>query len=414
MNYKISKEILFKNLSKYVSYETTSNPNSNTHPSNELEFKLIYELENEMKKLGLKNISVSKYAYVYGYLPKNVSKDIKKVGFISHVDTSPDASGKDVKIKVHENYDGNDIELNKETSLSIKEFPFLKELKGRTLLTTDGNTLMGADDKAGCAEIMAILDYLVKHPEIEHGDIYVCFTPDEEIGEGTMYFELDKFPCDFAYTVDGGKEGEIAYENFNAAQAKVIIKGINIHPGSAKGHMLNSILIASEFNSMLDPNAIPSKTEGREGFNHLNNIEGTVEETTMYYIIRNHDKEKFNNQKHDFIEIANELNKKYNEDTIRLEIKDSYYNMYDIIKDHMEIVDIAKSAIKKAQVKKIIEPIRGGTDGASLTYKGLITPNLGTGGYNFHGKYECITLEGMQIASEIILNIIMAIPSLNK
>ena len=407
MNYKISKEDLFKRLEKYVSFETTSDPNSGLHPSNKQEFDLIYALKDELLELGLVDVYVSDYAYIYAKLPKNTDKNIKSLGFISHVDTSCDASGKGVKIIEHKNYDGKDVTLESGLTLSTKEFPFLSLLKGRTLLTTDGTTLMGADDKAGVAEVMAVLKYLQDNKNIIHGDIYVAFTPDEEIGEGTMFFELDKLPCDYAYTIDGSIEGEISYENFNAASAKVTIKGLNIHPGSAKDHMKNSILIACEFNSMLDSDAIPAKTEKYQGFNHLNNIEGSVEETKMNYIIRNHDKQKFLSQKQDFIDITNKLNKKYGKDTVILDLKDSYYNMFDIIKDKMEVVDVAKTAIEKAGIKPYIEPIRGGTDGASLTYKGLVCPNLGTGGFNFHGKYECISLEGMQIAAEVILNIIL-------
>ena len=249
MNYRISKESLFNRFKKYVSFETTSDPNSNLHPSNPKEFDLIYELEKEMKELGLKDVYVSENAYVYGYLPSNSKKEYSKVGFIAHVDTSCDASGKDVVIKVHEKYDGKDVNLNDDVCLRVSEFPFLKDLKDKTLLTTDGTTLMGADDKSGVAEILSAIEYLKNNPSIEHGDIYVSFTPDEEIGEGTMFFDLSKMPCDFAYTLDGGKEGEIAYENFNAASAVVTIKGINIHPGSAKGHMVNSILLSNEFDS---------------------------------------------------------------------------------------------------------------------------------------------------------------------
>ena len=405
MNVKISKENLFARLKKYCSYETTSSPVSNTHPSSDKEFVLINELKKELEEMGLVDIYVSKYAYLYARLPKN-EEGIKPIGFISHVDTSCDANGKDVKILRHDNYDGSDIVLENNTVLSQKEFPFLKGLVSRTLLTTDGNSLMGADDKAGIAEIMESIKYLKENPSIKHGDIYVAFTPDEEIGEGTLYFELDKFPCSFAYTIDGSVEGEISYENFNAASAKVTINGKNIHPGAAKDHMVNSILVAYEFNSMLNPLLRPEKTEGREGFNHLNNMEGNVEKTTLNYIIRNHDKEKFAAQKQSFLSIMDSLNKKYDKNTVEVVLKDSYYNMYDIIKDNMEPVNIAISAIKNAGINPVIEPIRGGTDGATLTFKGLVCPNLGTGGFNFHGKYECITLEGMQKSTEIILNII--------
>lgn len=402
---------LLERFLKYVSIETTSDPNSNTHPSSYKEFDLIDLLEIELKELGLKKIFKSNEGYLYAMLPKNTDEDYYTIGLIAHVDTSSDMSGKDIKAQIIENYDGKDIVLNNELNIIMetKEFPFLKNLKGRTLITTDGTTLLGADDKAGIAEILTAIDFLIEHPEIEHGDIYIAFTPDEEIGEGTLYFDLDKFPCDFAYTVDGGQEGEINYENFNAASAIVEVKGINIHPGSAKDHMVNSMLIAMEFNSLLDPNMIPAKTELYEGFNHLNSINGSVENTTMHYIIRNHDKTLFEKQKNDFLNIEKQLNDKYPSKPVKVRLNDSYYNMYDIIKDHMNIVEIAIEATKKANVEVSISPIRGGTDGATLTYKGLNTPNLGTGGYNFHGKYECITLEGMEKVVQILLNIIKSV-----
>ena len=361
-----------------------------------------------MKSLGLKKIYKSNTGYLYGLLEKNSDKSFNTIGFIAHVDTSSDMSGANIKTQIIENYDGLDVVLNQELNITMKteEFPFLKDLANKTLITTDGTTLLGADDKAGIAEILTMIEYLNEHPEIEHGDIYIAFTPDEEIGEGTLFFDLKQLPCDFAFTVDGGPEGEISYENFNAASALVKIKGINIHPGSAKDHMVNSMLIAMEFNNSLNPNMIPSKTELYEGFNHLNNINGTVEETTMHYIIRNHNKEIFNKQKEEFLEIAERINSQYSFNPVEVIIKDSYYNMYDILKDRLEIVNIAIEATKKANVKPLISPIRGGTDGATLTYKGLPTPNIGTGGYNFHGKYECITLEGMEKVVEILINIV--------
>ena len=399
---------LLERFLKYVSIETTSDPNSGLHPSSIKEFDLINYLEDELKQLGLENVYKSDKGYLYALLKKNCEKDFYTVGFIAHVDTSSDMSGKDIKAKIIENYDGLDVTLNQDLNIIMKtrEFPFLKELVGKTLITTDGTTLLGADDKAGIAEIITMIEYLKNHPEIKHGDIYIAFTPDEEIGEGTLFFDLEKFPCDFAYTVDGGPEGEINYENFNAASALVKIKGINIHPGSAKNHMINSMLLAMEFNSYLNPNMIPAKTSLYEGFNHLNNISGTVEETTMHYIIRNHDKEIFNKQKEEFLEIAKRINSNYSFNPVEVIINDSYYNMYDILKDHIEIVDMAIQATHISKVTPTISPIRGGTDGATLTYKGLPTPNLGTGGYNFHGKYECITLEGMEKVVEILINIV--------
>ena len=392
---------------KYVSFSTNSNPNSGLHPSSDKQWALLKHLEKEMKDMGLSDVYLSDKGYVYGHLKKN-SEGYKTIGFIAHVDTSCDASDENINPQIINNYDGNDIILNKELNIitKVSEYPFLKELKGRTIITTDGLTLLGADDKAGICTIMGAIDYLNEHPEIKHGNICVCFTPDEEIGEGTMFFEKDKFPCDFAYTIDGGLEGEINYENFNAASAKVTIHGSNIHPGTAKGHMINSILLSQEFNSHLDPNMVPEKTEKYEGFNHLNSISGNVEETKMHYIIRNHDMNKFNAQKNEFKRITELLNKKYNANIFELELNDSYYNMYEIIKDHMEIVSIAKDATIEANVKPDIRPIRGGTDGAMLTYKGIMTPNLGTGGFNFHGKYEGVSLEGMEKVIQIIINII--------
>lgn len=398
---------LLERFLKYVSYETASDPTSGLHPSNPKEVDLLNHLKEELEELGLHYL-YSKEGYLYAFLDSNTNKPCKTIGFITHVDTSCDASGKDIKPQIFENYDGNDVVINKELNIRLdtNEFKFLKNLKSRTLITTDGTTLLGADDKAGIAEIMTAIEYLINHPEIEHGKIFIAFTPDEEIGEGTMFFDTSFFNCDFAYTIDGGVEGEINYENFNAASCVVTIKGINIHPGTAKDHMINSLLLAMDFNSYLDSNMIPAKTCNHEGFNHLNGLNGTVEETKMHYIIRNHDKELFEKQKREFEKIARTINEKYHGDYVSLETKDSYYNMYDIVKDHMDIVNIAVDATKEANVEPLIDPIRGGTDGATLTYKGIITPNLGTGGFNFHGRYECITLEGMEKVVEIILNIV--------
>lgn len=394
----------------YVKFDTTSDPNSNLHPSTSNQFKLLEQLEKEMKEIGLINIQKSDECYIYGLLPKTAD-GYKTIGFISHMDTSCDASGYDIKPQIFENYDGLDVLINKKENIimHVNEFTYLKDLKGKKLITTDGTTLLGADDKAGIAEIFEAIDFLNKNKEIKHGDIYVAITPDEEIGEGTMFFDLSKFPCDFGYTMDGGPVGEINYENFNAASAKVTINGINIHPGSAKGHMINSILVAYEFNSMLDPNMVPSKTEKYEGFNHLNNMDGNVEKTEMHYIIRNHDKKLFEDQKESFKKIEKQLNEKYGYNICVTEIKDSYYNMYDLLKDKKEIIDIAINATKKAGIEPLISPIRGGTDGATLTYKGLPCPNLGTGGYGFHGRWECITEDDMEKAIEIILNIIQSV-----
>ena len=393
---------------KYVSIHTTSDPDSSSHPSTERQKDLGNELVKEMNELKMKDVIMTKYGYVYGLIPRNTQKNVPTIGFIAHMDTSSDCSGKNIKVRQIPNYDWNDVILNKNKKiiLSTKEFPFLKKEKGKTLIVTDGTTLLGADDKAGITEIMTMAEHLINHPEIEHGDIRIAFTPDEEIGEGTDFFDLDLFPCDFAYTVDGGEEGSIDYENFNAASCDVTINGINIHPGSAKNHMINSLLVGMEFNSLLPIHDIPENTEMYEGFNHLNGMNGNVEKCNMHYIIRNHDKEKFNKQKNDFKRAQEFINNKYHKNTCEIEIKDSYYNMYDIIKDHFEIVEIAIKATKSVGLEPIISPIRGGTDGAQLTYKGLLCPNLGTGGFNFHGPYECITLEGMEKCTKILLEIV--------
>lgn len=392
---------------KYVKIETTSNPDTNTHPSSELQFDLGKLLVSELHEIGITNAYLDEHCYVYGSLDANCD-GFPTIGLIAHMDTSYDASGKNVNPRIITNYNGEDVVLNKENNIILKvsEFPDLKTRKGETLIVTDGLTLLGADDKAGICEIMCVLEYLLSNPDFKHGKILICFTPDEEIGEGTTCFNYDYFKCDFAFTVDGDKEGSIDYENFNAASCHVQINGVNIHPGSAKGHMINSILVAGEFNSLLPSFNIPANTENYEGFNHLNDICGNVEKTDMHYIIRNHDINQFNKQKLDFINISEFINKKYHNDTCQVTITDSYYNMYEIVKNHMYIIDLALKAIKAAQLTPIIKPIRGGTDGARLTYNGIICPNLGTGGANFHGRYEYITLEGMEKAIEVILNIL--------
>ena len=392
---------------KYISFPTNSNPNSHTHPSSISQWALLKYLKQELEDLGLSDVYLSDEGFLYAHLKKNC-EGMKTIGFCSHVDTSCDLTDENMHPKIIHNYDGLDIILNKEKNIVMKvsEYPFLSDFIGRTLITTDGTTLLGADDKAGISEIIGAIEYFTIHKDIPHGDIYVMFTPDEEIGEGTMFVNKDLFPCDYAYTVDGGLEGEINYENFNAASANVKALGINIHPGSAKDHMRNSLHIAMEFHSMLDPLLVPAKTEGYVGFNHLNNMSGNVEETNMHYIIRNHDMKKFTEQKQTFIDIKNKLNEKYQDEVIKLEITDSYYNMYNIVKDHMEVVEKLIKATKDASITPNIRPIRGGTDGAMLTYKGIITPNIGTAGFNFHGRYEGITLEGMHKVEEILINLI--------
>jgi tripeptide aminopeptidase len=393
---------------KYVKYHTTSDENSDTFPSTEGQLIFAKELVKELKELGLSEVELDENGYVTALLPANTDKKIPTIGFLAHMDTSPDMCGKDVKPQIIENYDGNDIVLNKEKGiiLSPSEFPELKNYIGNTLITTDGTTLLGADDKAGIAEIITAMEYLINHPEIEHGNIKIAFTPDEEIGRGVDKFDVKKFACDFAYTVDGGELGTIEYENFNAASAKIKIHGRNVHPGTAKGKMKNSILIGIELQNMLPELERPEHTEGYQGFYHLNNFQGTVEETFMYYIIRDFDKKTFSDKK-DYIKRAVEaLNEKYGDGTVDLELKDQYYNMREVIEKHIHIVETAMEAMRSLGIEPKVVPIRGGTDGARLSFMGLPTPNLFTGGHNFHGKYEFIPVESMKKAVEVIVKII--------
>jgi len=391
---------------EYVKIDTTSNPNSKTQPSSPGQKILGSMLVQEMKNIGIKDAKMDGYGYVYGTIPSNIDKKVDTIGFIAHMDTSCDMPGDNIKPRIIYDYDGKSVKLNDDVILDVNQFPFLVDLKGESLIVTDGTTLLGADNKAGIAEIMTMAEIIMNSPDIKHGTIKIAFTPDEEIGEGTMFFDIDGFNCDYAYTVDGGKEGSIEFENFNAASATVTINGVNIHPGTAKGKMVNSIEIGYEFHNLLPQFLKPAYTEKYEGFNHLNEISGNVEKTVLKYIIRNHDINKFNKQKEDFLNIQNFINQKYGPKTCILDIKDSYFNMYEYLKDKMEIVEIAKKAITNVGLTPIINPIRGGTDGAMLTYKGLPCPNLGTGGYNFHGRYECITIEGMDRALSVLLEIV--------
>lgn len=392
---------------KYVKIETTSDENSNTVPSTKNQLEFAKELAEELKSLGLQDVTVDDKAYVMATLPSNIEENVPTIGFIAHMDTSPDISGKDVKPKIVENYDGQDIVLNEEKNiiLSVSEFPELKNYIGETIITTDGTTLLGADNKAGIAEIITAVEYLIENPHIPHGTVKIGFTPDEEIGRGANYFDVEKFNADFAYTVDGGPIGDLNYENFNAASAKISIQGSNIHPGSAKNLMVNSIQVAMELHSMLPVNERPEYTEKYEGFFHLAEFNGTVEKTEMAYIIRDHDMEKFNRKKETIEKVVDFLNYKYG-NIISLDLKDSYYNMKEKVKEKMEVIEIAKRAMEEVGIKPLISPIRGGTDGARLSYMGLCCPNIFTGGHNFHGKYEYIPLIGMEKAVEVILKII--------
>ena len=393
---------------KYVSYDTKSDEESTTVPSTTGQMKLAIELVKELKAMGLKQASVDDNGYVMATVPANVQKNIPTIGFIAHMDTAPDISGKNVNPKFVYNYDGEDIILNKENNivLSPKDFPELKNYIGKTLITTDGTTLLGADDKAGISEIMTAIEYLIENPHIPHGTICIGFTPDEEVGRGADFFDVKKFDADFAYTIDGGTIGELEYENFNAAGAKICVHGRNVHPGSAKGKMIHSTLIANEFVNSLPPNETPATTEGYEGFYHLIRLNGEVEETKLQYIIRDFNKESFENRKIFIGNIADKLNNKYGNGTVEIEVKDQYFNMKEKIEPVKHVVDTAFLAMKEAGVNPIMVPIRGGTDGARLSFMGLPTPNIFTGGHNFHGKYEFIPTFAMEKAVEVILKIV--------
>ncbi len=398
---------VLKRFLEYVKIETTSDANSDTSPSTEGQLEFARKLVEELKDLGLEDVSLDDKGYVMATLPSNIDKKVPTIGFIAHMDTSPDMSGKDVKPKIVENYDGGDIVLNEEKNiiLSVSEFPELKNYIGHTIITTDGTTLLGADNKAGIAEIITAVEYLIENPQLPHGTVKIAFTPDEEIGRGADHFDVEKFNADFAYTVDGGPIGDLNYENFNAASANISIQGTNIHPGTAKNLMVNSMQVAIELHNMLPVNERPEFTEGYEGFYHLVGFNGNVEKTEIYYIIRDHDMEKFNKKKETLEKIVEFLNYKYG-NIITLDIKDTYYNMKEIIKDRMEIIELAKRAMEEVGVKPLISPIRGGTDGARLSYMGLSCPNIFTGGHNFHGRYEYISLSSMEKAVEVILKII--------
>lgn len=401
------KEPLLCRFLHYVKIDTQSDPYSTTFPSTRKQLDLAELLVNELNQIGLNEVALDKNGYVTATLPSNTSKKIPVVGFLAHMDTSPDMSGAQVNPQIIEKYDGNNILLNPQSGLELKatDFPELLRYKGQTLITTDGTTLLGADDKAGIAEIVTAMDYLIRHPEIKHGTIKIAFTPDEEVGKGVDFFDIQKFGADYAYTMDGGAMGELEFENFNAAKAVVNIQGRNVHPGSAKNKMLNAILIAHEFNSLLPVEQRPEFTDHYEGFYHIHKIEGTVEEAIMEYIIRDHDTQKFSNKK-DFIhQIAGFLNKKYPEGTVRVTITDQYFNMREKIEPVMHIVETAREAMKAVGVNPIVKPIRGGTDGARLAYMGLPCPNIFAGGHNFHGKYEFVPLESMVKAVEVIVKI---------
>lgn len=391
---------------KYVGFDTQSDPESEKFPSTDKQLVLLKHLAEEMKSMGMTEVEMDRYGYVMGTVPASPGYEDKKViGFIAHVDTSPDMNGANIRPQVIENYDGGDIPLNGELTMTLKDFPELSFFKGHTLITTDGTSLLGADDKAGVAEIMTAAGYLLAHPEIKHGKIRIGFTPDEEIGRGVDFFDVKRFGADFAYTVDGGFEGELEYENFNAAGAKITIQGRNIHPGYAKDKMLNALQVAADLNNQLPVWERPEHTEGYEGFYHLTGLCGGVENATVEYIIRDHSREKFEAKKKYLIEVVDFLTEKYGEGVITLNLKDQYYNMREMVEPHPEVIDIAMKAMEEAGVTPLVRPIRGGTDGARLSYMGLPCPNLFTGGMNFHGKYEYCSLNTMQKAMQTILNL---------
>ncbi len=392
---------------RYIAVDTQSNEESETQPSADKEWDLLRMLQKELEALGVE-VTLDEYGYVMASIPSNVGDGVPAVGFIAHVDTAPDASGKDVKPQIIERYDGGAIDLKGVPGLQLKpeEFPEMLHYVGETLITTDGTTLLGADDKAGVAEIMTAVQYMVEHPEFKHGPVKIGFTPDEEIGRGVVKFDVKRFGADYAYTMDGGELGELEFENFNAASAKVHIQGRNVHPGSAKGKMRNAILIGQEFNSLLPVEQRPEYTEGYEGFFHLISFKGAVEEADFAYIIRDHDHAKFEAKKELIGKVAAFMNAKYGEGTVQLEVKDSYYNMRAQVEPHYHIIEKAVKAMEMAGVKAKIQPIRGGTDGANLSFKGLPCPNIFAGGLNFHGKMEFVPLKSMEKASEVILNLI--------
>ena len=400
-------EQLIDRFLRYVSVDTQSNPESESQPSAAKELDLLKMLKDELEAMGVE-AELDEYGYVMATIPSNCGKDVPAVGFIAHVDTAPDASGKDIKPQIIKDYDGGDIALKGVEGLYLKveDFPEMKDYEGQTLITTDGTTLLGADDKAGVAEIMDAVQHIIEHPELKHGKICIGFTPDEEIGRGVVKFDVEKFGADYAYTMDGGAVGELEYENFNAASASVKIQGSNLHPGYAKGKMKNAILIGMELNSLLPVEQRPEYTCGYEGFFHIIGFNGSVEEATFSYIIRDHDMDLYEKRKQTMQECVDFINRKYGEGTASVEIKHQYYNMRKMVEPHYDIIENAVKAMEMEGIKPRIQPIRGGTDGANLSFKGLPCPNIFAGGHNFHGKLEFVPLESMIKASKVILNII--------
>ena len=403
----IDKKHITNRFIKYITIDTESDPNNPAFPSSDKQWDLAKVLVKELEQIGMQDVDLDENCYIMATLPSNIDYKVPTIGFVSHIDTSPDFTGKNINPQIIENYDGKDIVLNKEKNiiLSSSYFDDLLQYKGQTIITTDGTTLLGADDKAGITEIVTAMEYLIQHPEIKHGKIRICFTPDEEVGKGAHLFDVEKFGADWAYTMDGSQIGELEYENFNAASAKVTITGKIVHPGYAKGKMINSMLIANEFIATLPVQEVPEKTDGYEGFFHLHDIKGNVEETVLEYIIRDHDLELFEKRKKLIQKIANDFNNKYNQEIIKVEIKNQYFNMKEKIIPVMHIVDMAEEVMKDLGITPLIKAIRGGTDGSQLSYKGLPCPNIFAGGHNFHGRFEYVPVESMIKATEVIIGI---------
>ena len=403
----MNKNHIIKRFISYVTIDTESDPNNPNFPSSDNQWDLANLLVKELKDIGMSDVTLDKHCYVMATLPSNLDYDVPTIGFVSHIDTTPDYTGANVKPRIHHKYDGKDIVLNENENivLSPSYFEDLLQYKGQTIITTDGTTLLGADDKAGITEIVSAMEYLINHPEIKHGKIRICFTPDEEVGKGAHKFDVKKFGADWAYTMDGSQIGELEYENFNAASAKITINGKIVHPGYAKGKMINSMTIASDFIHRLPSKEVPESTEGYEGFFHLHQLKGNVEQSVLNYIIRDHDLGLFNNRKQFIIDLVAKMNSELGNDAIELDIKDQYYNMKEKVIPVMHIVDIAEEVMKEIGITPLIKPIRGGTDGSQLSFMGLPCPNIFAGGHNFHGRYEYVPVESMIKATEVIVGI---------
>ncbi|MEK3979281.1 peptidase T [Psychrobacillus sp. FSL K6-2836] len=402
------KETLIERLVRYAKIDTQSDASSTACPSTEGQWDLLHELQKELATVGLEEITLDENGYLFATLPANTDKEMPTIGFLAHVDTATDYTGKNVNPQRIDSYDGQNITLNENTIMTVQDFPELKNYVGHTLLTTDGTTLLGADDKAGIAIIMTAMEYFIQHPEVKHGKIRVAFTPDEEIGRGPHKFDVEKFGAKFAYTMDGGPLGELQFESFNAAGAKVVTNGKSVHPGSAKDKMVNSITMATKFQSHMPTDAVPEKTDGYEGFIHLMNITGDTEKTELSYIIRDHDREKFEAKKQLFLDTADKIKAEYGENAISVELNDQYYNMGEKITPVMEIVNAAKDVMIALDIEPLIIPVRGGTDGSQLSYMGMPTPNVFTGGENYHGKYEFISVDVMEKSTEVVKGIILS------